>query len=238
MPVVPVDSLVPPPTPAPGAPAVPPVAGSSGPVAGHAGAVSPAAAFPPAGGPTVNGPDAGGTASPSMTAVGGGEEARSADTPTRRPIVRIPSAVQGVRTVDSGTGELSAVQSVDEDLSHLETPRWRALHEGASPDQPESVGPVAAEGAGEPGFAAVGARPPTASTPAAAAARREPFGSVRPTPVEPEGRNDKLVRTIMFVLLGVVGVLVVLAVLWFVFLSKGDSSALEAVGPAWSILRL
>ena len=47
--------------------------------------------------------------------------------------------MQGVRTVDGATGELTSVQFVDEDFDGIDSPRWRALHN--SPDHPDHPGP-------------------------------------------------------------------------------------------------
>lgn len=47
--------------------------------------------------------------------------------PSRRPIVRIPNAAQGVRTVDTDTGELSDVRPVDEEFDEIDNPQWRVL---------------------------------------------------------------------------------------------------------------
>ena len=54
----------------------------------------------------------------------------SAPSALRRPIVRIPAAAQGVRTVNSSTGKLSSVQPVDEDFDGIDSPQWRALRSG------------------------------------------------------------------------------------------------------------
>lgn len=59
-----------------------------------------------------------------------GGEANGRPVPTRRPIVRIPRSVQGVRSVDQHTGELTPVRPVDEDFEPIETPAWTALREG------------------------------------------------------------------------------------------------------------
>lgn len=59
-----------------------------------------------------------------------GGEANARPVPTRRPIVRIPRSVQGVRSVDQHTGELTPVRPVDEDFEPIETPAWTVLREG------------------------------------------------------------------------------------------------------------
>ncbi|WP_159718201.1 MULTISPECIES: hypothetical protein [Actinomyces] len=54
----------------------------------------------------------------------------SAPSAIRRPIVRIPAAAQGVRTMNASTGELGSVQPVDEDFDGIDSPQWRALRSG------------------------------------------------------------------------------------------------------------
>ena len=100
----------------------------------------------------------------------------SPTTPSRRPIVRIPSSVQGVRTVDGATGELTSVQFVDEDFDGIDSPRWRALHN--SPDhsgRPEHPGYP--EHPGRPDDAG---RPPRLDSPYGSTTAAEPEPPMAP----------------------------------------------------------
>ena len=156
--------------------------------------------------------------------------------PVRRPIVRIPAAAQGVRTVDS-TGELSEVQPVDDDFDGIENPHWPAL-------RPESV---------EEAAAAV----PVASTPDAPASiqvdegavvedapvvdsgsslAEEPGDAVEVEPYE-AGRSGGLLRMLLMLLLVVVLGLVIGALVWFLVLNRSDSTALGPVAVAVADLR-
>lgn len=75
---------------------------------------------------------ASGRASADSAESGAGEtgETSARPVPTRRPIVRIPRSVQGVRSVDQHTGELTPVRPLDEDFEPIETPAWTALRDG------------------------------------------------------------------------------------------------------------
>lgn len=163
----------------------------------------------------------------------------SPTTPSRRPIVRIPSSVQGVRTVDGATGELTSVQFVDEDFDGIDSPRWRALHNSPDhsghPGRPDHSGhPGRPDNAGRPprldspyGSTAA-AEPPMAPTPDEVAARQAWPGAptVRSAPAPRRGPN----RAVLIVLVLLV-VAVVAALLWFFFLRGGKSSSAPPPSP-------
>lgn len=71
-----------------------------------------------------------GEGTPTAAQPGGATAEPSAPSALRRPIVRIPAAAQGVRTMNSSTGRLSSVQPVDEDFDGIDSPQWRALRSG------------------------------------------------------------------------------------------------------------
>lgn len=163
----------------------------------------------------------------------------SPTTPSRRPIVRIPSSVQGVRTVDGATGELTSVQFVDEDFDGIDSPRWRALHNSPDhsghPGRPDHSGHSGRpDNAGRPprldspyGSTAA-AEPPMAPTPDEVAARQAWPGAptVRSAPAPRRGPN----RAVLIVLVLLV-VAVVAALLWFFFLRGGKSSSAPPPSP-------
>ncbi|ARD41523.1 hypothetical protein [Actinomyces gaoshouyii] len=67
----------------------------------------------------------------------------SAPSAIRRPIVRIPAAAQGVRTMNASTGKLGSVQPVDEDFDGIDSPQWRALRSGdEAPLEDEAPAPA------------------------------------------------------------------------------------------------
>ena len=70
--------------------------------------------------------------------------ASSADS-VRRPIVRIPAAAQGVRTVNVSTGELSSVQPVDSSPSAQEAADAQDAYGGASIEEPMTQETVAVD---------------------------------------------------------------------------------------------
>ena len=165
----------------------------------------------------------------------------SPTTPSRRPIVRIPSSVQGVRTVDGATGELTSVQFVDEDFDGIDSPRWRALHNSPDhsghPGRPDHSGHSGRpDNAGRPprldspygSTAAAEPEPPMAPTPDEVAARQAWPGAptVRSAPAPRRGPN----RAVLIVLVLLV-VAVVAALLWFFFLRGGKSSSAPPPSP-------
>lgn len=132
-------------------------------------------------------------------------------TPTRRPIVRIPASVQGVRTVDSSTGELSAVQVMGEGQT-IETPQWKALRQDdASPSHTQDAQAPAAAPSHHSHRAADGAQHAWAHAP-------EPDWAEVPSAREAEdqGRQGRpLIHHLLIALLVLVVVLVVGTLLWF-----------------------
>nr|WP_300337544.1 hypothetical protein [Actinomyces sp.] len=132
-------------------------------------------------------------------------------TPTRRPIVRIPASVQGVRTVDASTGELSAVQVMGEGQT-IETPQWKALRQDDASPASTQVVQVPATASEHHSHRAASAeqdvwthapQPDWAETPSA----RES---------EDEGRQGRpLTHHLLVALLVLVVVLVVGTLLWF-----------------------
>lgn len=132
-------------------------------------------------------------------------------TPTRRPIVRIPASVQGVRTVDSSTGELSAVQVMGEGQT-IETPQWKALRQDdASPSHTQVAQAPAAAPSHYSHRAADGAQDAWAHAP-------EPDWAEVPSAREAEdqGRQGRpLTHHLLVALLVLVVVLVVGTLLWF-----------------------
>ena len=165
----------------------------------------------------------------------------SPTTPSRRPIVRIPSSVQGVRTVDGATGELTSVQFVDEDFDGIDSPRWRALHNSPDhsghPGRPDHSGHSGRpDNAGRPprldspygSTTAAEPEPPMAPTPDEVAARQAWPGAptVRSAPAPRRGPN----RAVLIVLVLLV-VAVVAALLWFFFLRGGKSSSAPPPSP-------
>mgnify|MGYP000852222715 FL=1 len=179
--------------------------------------------------------------------------------PMRRPIVRIPAAAQGVRTVNASTGELSEIQPVDEDFEGIDTPQWKALHPGsggeaASPEEalPASIEPMTPP---EPRSVPEPAQPqPTQAEPVqpetvqqapgglslpeieehTAAAWSEVKVATAPSaPPAPAKRSSRLGRILLIALLVLVVVLVAATLIW-VLSSQGNNGALGAQDvPDW-----
>ena len=178
--------------------------------------------------------------------------------PPRRPTVRIPNAAQGVRTVDTNTGELSEVRPVDDEFDGIDNPQWRILRpEGAQPPQApeEPQAPVGEEPAPAPAFTpyepmpepAAAPDPQLSERPGATAPAGSEAGWSAPAPAtspmspvsEPPktSKMGKILLIALVVLVVVVVALVVLGVVWFLLNREGGSSAgaLESV-PTWTSL--
>ena len=178
--------------------------------------------------------------------------------PPRRPTVRIPNAAQGVRTVDTNTGELSEVRPVDDEFDGIDNPQWRILRpEGAQPPQApeEPQAPVGEEPAPAPAFTPYEPMPEPAAAPdpqlserpgATAPAGSEagwnaPAPATSPmSPVSEPPKTSKMGKILLIALVALVVVvvaLVVLGVVWFLLNREGGSSAgaLESV-PTWTSL--
>mgnify|MGYP000870420408 CR=1 FL=1 len=178
--------------------------------------------------------------------------------PPRRPTVRIPNAAQGVRTVDTNTGELSEVRPVDDEFDGIDNPQWRILRpEGAQPPQApeEPQAPVGEEPAPAPAFTPYEPMPEPAAAPdpqlserpgATAPAGSEagwsaPAPATSPmSPVSEPPKTSKMGKILLIALIALVVVvvaLVVLGVVWFLLNREGGSSAgaLESV-PTWTSL--
>ena len=165
----------------------------------------------------------------------------SPTTPSRRPIVRIPSSVQGVRTVDGATGELTSVQFVDEDFDGIDSPRWRALHNspGHSGHSDHSGRP------GYSGYSDDAGRPPRLDSPYGSTTAAEPEPPMAPTPDEVAARQAwpgaPTVRSAsaprrgpnraVLIVLVLLVVAVVAVLLWFFFLRDSGSSAAPPPAP-------
>ena len=149
--------------------------------------------------------------------------------------------MQGVRTVDGATGELTSVQFVDEDFDGIDSPRWRALHN--SPDHsghPEHPGypehPGRPDDAGRPprldspygSTTAAEPEPPMAPTPDEVAARQAWPGAptVRSASAPRRGPNRAVLIVLVLLVVAVVAVL-----LWFFFLRDSGSSAAPPPAP-------
>lgn len=194
--------------------------------------------------------DAGGPSGWAAQPVAGG--------PPRRPTVRIPNAAQGVRTVDTNTGELSEVRPVDDEFDGIDNPQWRILRpEGAQPPQApeEPQAPVGEEPAPAPAFTpyepmpepAAAPDPQLSERPGATAPAGSEAGWSAPAPAtspmspvsEPPktSKMGKILLIALVVLVVVVVALVVLGVVWFLLNREGGSSAgaLESV-PTWTSL--
>lgn len=202
--------------------------------------------------PVEPSPDAG--AAPAM------EEASVA--PVRRPIVRIPSAAQGVRTIDLDSGELSAVYPVDgggqDDLEH---PQWRALRSsdeaalsgpGQSAPAPETRAPApevesssdeAFDGIENPQWRSLHSGPsPAIDSPGRPeAVPEQPFApaqqpaAVAPVAVDKSKKGSSLARFALIALIIVVVILVVMVVVWVVLLrDSGGSAALAQAVATWT----
>ena len=178
--------------------------------------------------------------------------------PPRRPTVRIPNAAQGVRTVDTNTGELSEVRPVDDEFDGIDNPQWRILRpEGAQPPQApeEPQAPVGEEPAPAPAFTPYEPMPEPAAAPdpqlserpgATAPAGSEagwnaPAPATSPmSPVSEPPKTSKMGKILLIALVALVVVvvaLVVLGVVWFLLNREGGSSAgaIESV-PTWTSL--
>ena len=178
-----------------------------------------------------------------------GEEPK---TPTRRPIVRIPAAAQGVRTVDTDTGQLSAVQPViqpdaalqvsqgaaGEDeaddvevFGGIDNPQWRSLTDAEAAgseaaDQAEAESAPAAAPAPEVEAEAASAEGEAVQAPAEAGSE--------PASAQTEG-GSRAGHTLLIVLLAVVIALVVLAVVWFLY-HNGIIGSLPQTLDTWTHL--
>ncbi|RAX19604.1 hypothetical protein DRB06_12305 [Actinomyces sp. Z5] len=172
--------------------------------------------------------------------------------PTRRPIVRIPAAAQGVRTVDTDTGELSTVQPVIQPDAALQVSQDAAGEDREDEaedvevyggiDNPQWRSLTDADAAGSE--AADQARTETAATTAPALAEAESTrrqavqapaeASSAPTYAQAEG-GSRAGRTLLIVLLAVVIALVVLAVVWFLR-HNGIIGSLPQVLDTWTHL--
>ncbi len=185
-------------------------------------------------------------------------DSQAAGGPPRRPTVRIPNAAQGVRTVDTNTGELSDVRPVDEEFDGIDNPQWRILRpEAARPDAPsdEPEAPVAEEPASAPPFTPYEPMPeaavrepqppepqfpePTATAPAdSGAGWSAPAPTSSPmSPVSEPPKTSRMGKILLIVLIVVVVALVILTVVWF-FLNRGSDSSASALGsvPTWTSL--
>ncbi|MDO4242636.1 MAG: hypothetical protein Q4C85_02550 [Actinomyces sp.] len=107
-----------------------------------------------------------GSAEPTVTASSTEVEDGDAAGPVRRPIVRVPSAAQGVRTIDIDSGELSAVQPV-EDAAEDSSLHWRTLHSAGSAASASAAGAALSAGS-------AAAASPSAGSAAQAPAAAEP----------------------------------------------------------------
>lgn len=239
---------------------------SAGDASGHASPASPytsatsaypSPAAPAPGGPSPEpvGPSPEAGASPAV------EEAGVA--PVRRPIVRIPAAAQGVRTIDLDSGELSAVYPVDGGQDDLGHPQWRALRSSdeaasASPGQsvsasePRSPAPVV-ESSGDEAFDGIenpqwrslhnGSSPAIDSPSQPGAVAEQPFAPVQqpdtvaPVAVDKPKRGSSLARFALIALIIIVVILVVMVVVWVLLLrDSGGSAALAQAVSTWTSL--
>nr|WP_172120801.1 hypothetical protein [Actinomyces faecalis] len=166
------------------------------------------------------GPEETVTPSPSQTAP---------STPTRRPIVRIPSSVQGVRTVDASTGELSAVQVMDEGFHAIETPQWKAFRqdetvqtqaESVTASTTEAAGPHHSHRAGASGTDSWASAPQADWAEVPGAREAEDQGEDRP--------GHSLARHLLIALLVLVVVLVAGTLLWF-YLGRSTTAAASSL---------
>ncbi|QPL04665.1 MULTISPECIES: hypothetical protein [Actinomyces] len=145
-------------------------------------------------------------------------------TAARRPIVRIPAAVQGVRTVDLDTGELSSVQPVDDAFVGIENPQWKALRDMAPAvgTDPEDV-PVSAATSDQAVEApSEETAEPTVSPESAEEADEEfeDFEQIVAPVEEPEKRGKG--RALLIALVVLVIVLVLATIVWFVWVRQGN----------------
>ena len=149
--------------------------------------------------------------------------------------------MQGVRTVDGATGELTSVQFVDEDFDGIDSPRWRALHNspGHSGHSDHSGRP------GYSGYSDDAGRPPRLDSPYGSTTAAEPEPPMAPTPDEVAARQAwpgaPTVRSapapqrgpnrVVLIVLVLLVVAVVAALLWFFFLRGGGSSSAPPPSP-------
>ena len=213
-------------------------ADDSAPAPSGAGGYGPGEAAPAPSGADGYGPggaDAGGPPGWAAQPVAGG--------PPRRPTVRIPNAAQGVRTVDTNTGELSEVRPVDGEFDDgIDNPQWRILRpEGAQPPQApeEPQAPVGEEPAPAPAFTPYEPMPepavpePQLSEPGGAPAPavsepgwNAPGPATSPmSPVTEPPKTSNMGKILLIALIVVVVALVVLAVVWLFINREGGSSA-------------
>lgn len=153
----------------------------------------------------------------------------SPSSPARRPIVRIPSTVQGVRTVDRDTGELSSVQPVDDEFSGIDNPQWKALRDAggseaddvADVDEPEYVSAPTPE-------------EPETSTRLSSPVDDEDIEELKAIVAE-ERKGRGVRRTLLIALVVLVVLLVAATVVWFVLVRGGNvfavSSFLQTLQP-------
>ena len=146
----------------------------------------------------------------------------SPSSPARRPIVRIPSTVQGVRTVDRDTGELSSVQPVDDEFSGIDNPQWKALRDAegseaddvADVDEPEYVSAPTPE-------------EPETSTRLSAPVDDEDIEELKAIVAE-ERKGRGVRRTLLIALVVLVILLVAATVVWFVLVRGGNVFAVSS----------
>ena len=146
----------------------------------------------------------------------------SPSSPARRPIVRIPSTVQGVRTVDRDTGELSSVQPVDDEFSGIDNPQWKALRDAegsevadvADVDAPEYVSAPTPE-------------EPETSTRLSAPVDDEDIEELKAIVAE-ERKGRGVRRTLLIALVVLVILLVAATVVWFVLVRGGNVFAVSS----------
>lgn len=187
-------------------------------------------------GASGQGTGAGGVGQTVVPAGDGGGPAQRAGSVTRRPIVRIPAAAQGVRTVDAHTGELSAIRPADESLQSIETPQWRALRAESVVSQQADQAPADA-GAGSPVTSEAGtAQPGTWTGPAMSASTPETSESDRDavdaTQESTQQAGRGLSHYLLWALFILVIILVVATLVWFYLGRESTNSALGAAS-AW-----
>ena len=146
----------------------------------------------------------------------------SPSSPARRPIVRIPSTVQGVRTVDRDTGELSSVQPVDDEFSGIDNPQWKALRdaEGSEADDVADVDAPEYVSAPTP-------EEPETSTRLSAPVDDEDIEELKAIVAE-ERKGRGVRRTLLIALVVLVILLVAATVVWFVLVRGGNVFAVSS----------
>ncbi|NDR54013.1 hypothetical protein [Actinomyces sp. 565] len=182
-------------------------------------------------------------------------EENPAAVPARRPIVRIPSAAQGVRTVDTNTGELTVVQPVIQPDAALQVTGHSSAdaaadseHESAnSADAAQAEAPEEAEPQPDPtevyggidnpqwrSLDVADAAVPEAASSAATAAGTEAEAvpeAAADSKVAADG-GSRVGHTLLIILLAVVIALVVLAIVWYLR-SNGVIGTLSQALSAW-----